>query len=236
MQIKFTDNDRGYPAGKLADAELHFDDGPLAGLKLIGFTVWENRGSWNNPHRNVTFPARQYAVNGERRSFALLRPIADTTAQDTIKAAILDAYEEHISPRPMNAYRPNKLQTPAPTAEAQGFTVGGAINTRPTPPAVAQAVATWTIAPSTPIAVEELYGDPAPQAIASPAIPASRPAPIVRQAPPRRPCRVSTSTSSVPCIWPGRNARPGQSGGYSNEAEAETNERDDRTPGASRTQ
>jgi hypothetical protein len=35
--------------------------------------------------RNVTFPARQYAVNGERRSFALLRPIADVSAQDRIR-------------------------------------------------------------------------------------------------------------------------------------------------------
>jgi hypothetical protein len=25
------------PPGKLADAELHFQDGPLTGLKLIGF-------------------------------------------------------------------------------------------------------------------------------------------------------------------------------------------------------
>jgi hypothetical protein len=42
----------------------------------------------------VTFPARQYSVNGERRSFALLRPITDTTAQDGIRDAILAAYEK----------------------------------------------------------------------------------------------------------------------------------------------
>ena len=56
-------NDRGNPVGKLADAELHFADGPLAGLKLIGFAIWERRGAGG---RNVTFPARQYSVNGER--------------------------------------------------------------------------------------------------------------------------------------------------------------------------
>jgi hypothetical protein len=28
---------RRAPPGKLADADLHFADGPLAGLKLIGF-------------------------------------------------------------------------------------------------------------------------------------------------------------------------------------------------------
>jgi hypothetical protein len=43
------------PPGKLADAELHFHDGPLAGLKLIGFAVWERR---TGSGRNVTFPAR----------------------------------------------------------------------------------------------------------------------------------------------------------------------------------
>ena len=72
LTVKITMNDRGNPPGKLADAELHFGAGPLDGLKLIGFSVWERR---SGAGRNVTFPARQYAVNGERRSFALLRPI-----------------------------------------------------------------------------------------------------------------------------------------------------------------
>ena len=89
--VKITLNDRGNPSGKLADAELHFTDGALTGLKLIGFSVWERRGGAG---RNVTFPARQYQVNGERRAFALLRPIVDATAQDAIRQAILDAYAE----------------------------------------------------------------------------------------------------------------------------------------------
>ena len=93
MTIKITPNDRGNPAGKLADVELHFaeSDGPLAGLKLIGFGIWERR---SGPGRNVTFPARSYAVNGERRSFSLLRPILDATAQDKLRERILEAYQE----------------------------------------------------------------------------------------------------------------------------------------------
>ena len=82
----------GSPPGKLADAELTFeaDAGPLSGLKLIGFVIWERR----NGGRNVTFPARQYSVNGERRSFALLRPAnGDTSAQEAIRQCILDAYQ-----------------------------------------------------------------------------------------------------------------------------------------------
>jgi hypothetical protein len=92
MIIKFVDNDRGNPPGKLADAELHFTSGPLEGLKLIGFAIWERR---TGNGRNVTFPARAYTVNGERRSFALLRPILDATGQDRLRDLILQAYAEH---------------------------------------------------------------------------------------------------------------------------------------------
>jgi hypothetical protein len=92
MVVKITPNDKGTPIGKLAEAELHFEDGHLNGLKLVGFAVWERR---NGDGRNVTFPARQYSVNGERRSFALLRPVTDATAQDRVRDLILQAYQEH---------------------------------------------------------------------------------------------------------------------------------------------
>lgn len=79
--------------GKLAEAELHFSEGVLEGLKLIGFTIWERRTGGG---RNVTFPSRSYSVNGERRSFALLRPTAgDATSQDRLREMILDAYAEY---------------------------------------------------------------------------------------------------------------------------------------------
>jgi hypothetical protein len=91
MTVKFVPNDRGNPPGKLADAELHFSGGPLDGLKLVGFAVWERK----NGGRNVTFPARQYSVNGERRSFSLLRPLTDASAQDRLRDVVLAAYAEH---------------------------------------------------------------------------------------------------------------------------------------------
>jgi hypothetical protein len=90
--VKIVPNDKANPPGKLADAELHFTEGALDGLKLIGFAVWERR---TGNGRNVTFPARQYAVNGERRSFALLRPIADVAAQERIRELVLQAYAEY---------------------------------------------------------------------------------------------------------------------------------------------
>ncbi|MGV3517706.1 hypothetical protein [Luteitalea sp.] len=91
MSVKILPNTGGSPQGKLADAEVIFGaaSGPLQGLRLIGFAVWERRDGG----RNVTFPARQYSVNGERRSFALLRPInGDASAQDAVRQSILDAY------------------------------------------------------------------------------------------------------------------------------------------------
>jgi hypothetical protein len=93
MVVKITQNDKNNPPGKLADAELHFTEGPLDGLKLIGFGVWESRAKSGG--RNITFPARQYSVNGERRSFSLLRPVnGDATAHDTVRELILQAYAE----------------------------------------------------------------------------------------------------------------------------------------------
>ena len=92
MEVRITPNDKNNPPGKLADAELHFTEGVLGGLKLIGFGIWERR---SGAGRNVTFPARQYSVNGERRSFSLLRPAnGDATAQDRVRELILEAYTE----------------------------------------------------------------------------------------------------------------------------------------------
>jgi hypothetical protein len=91
VTIKIVPNEKHNPPGKLADAELHFVSGPLTGLKLIGFGIWERKSGTG---RNVTFPARAYAVNGERRSFSLLRPVTDNTAQNQVRDLILQAYSE----------------------------------------------------------------------------------------------------------------------------------------------
>lgn len=96
--IKILPTRRNSNTGKLADAELYVTsdggsapdtDSLLDGLKLIGFAIWERRAGNG---RNVIFPARQYSVNGERRSFALLRPVMDATAQDRVRDSILQAY------------------------------------------------------------------------------------------------------------------------------------------------
>ena len=94
MQIEILQNENGGPAGKLADAEIHFCDGPLAGLKLVGFSVWDGREGGTH----VTLPARQYTVNGERRRFILLRPASDAGSTDVLRNAIAAAFE-HVRER-----------------------------------------------------------------------------------------------------------------------------------------
>ena len=92
VSVRIIPNEKGNPPGKLADAEVIFEAeaGPLSGLKLIGFAIWERR---TGNGRNVTFPARQYSVNGERRSFALLRSMnGNVSAQEAVRDLILEAY------------------------------------------------------------------------------------------------------------------------------------------------
>ena len=92
MKVKIVPRTAGAPAGKLADAELHFSDGLLAGLKLVGFTVWDR----HDPRgRSVTFPARQYTIDGERRHFVLLRASEEAARTDQLRDLILRAYSEH---------------------------------------------------------------------------------------------------------------------------------------------
>jgi hypothetical protein len=87
VTIKIVPNERGIPQAKLADAEMVFEDGLLSGLKLVGFSVWEGREG-----RHVTFPSRPFLTNGERRSYSMLRPVGDPSAQEPLRQLILQAF------------------------------------------------------------------------------------------------------------------------------------------------
>ena len=95
IEVKILRNERLKPAGKLADAEIHFIDGELAGLKLIGFAVWTRR---DGNGRSVTFPARQFTIHGDTRNFSLLRAIDDPNAQNHVRQLVLDAYAAYERP------------------------------------------------------------------------------------------------------------------------------------------
>jgi hypothetical protein len=78
--------------GKLADAEIHFTGGELDGLKLVGFAVWRRR---DGRGQNVSLPSRHFTVDGDRRSFSLLRWIAKRNAQERLEHLLLQAYANH---------------------------------------------------------------------------------------------------------------------------------------------
>ena len=92
MLVHIVSTTDGAPAGKLAEAELRFDDGALSGLKLVGFAIWEGR---NGRGRNVTIPARQYSANGERRHYVLLRAAEESATTEPLRDLILRAYADH---------------------------------------------------------------------------------------------------------------------------------------------
>lgn len=105
IEVKVLRNDRSTPAGKLADVEIHFINGELAGLKLVGFAVWERRGN-SARSRSVTFPARPFIVHGDKRNFALLRAIDDPTLLDRVRELVLHAYdarEQHLDEKAASA-------------------------------------------------------------------------------------------------------------------------------------
>ena len=87
MTIKITPNDKGNPPGKLADAELHFSDGPLEGLKLIGFSIWERRGGGPAEQRHVSGAP----VHRQRRAAQLRAAAADRRHHGAEQAARADS-------------------------------------------------------------------------------------------------------------------------------------------------
>lgn len=96
MKIKFNQRDNG-PERLLAEAEIAFDEGLLAGCKVVGSFVW--RGA--DDVARVTLPARAFGTGSDRRYFDLLRSDTDNSAPvKAVKAAILEAFEEWCSLEP----------------------------------------------------------------------------------------------------------------------------------------
>ena len=92
MQVKISRNDKGNPPGKLADAELHFSEGALDGLKLIGFAVWERRNGRAATSRSRRASTRSTASAGASR--CCVRS-STATRRTALRDLILEAYEEH---------------------------------------------------------------------------------------------------------------------------------------------
>jgi len=63
MQVHFVARDGG-PERLVIEAEIHFEEGPLTGMRLVGFCLWKGPDG----EVYVTFPSRAFGVGGERRS------------------------------------------------------------------------------------------------------------------------------------------------------------------------
>ncbi len=71
MRVHYILNPGVAPESKLADVEIHFEEGILSGLKLVGCSVWRSK---KGEGPTVLIPSRSYATAAGVRYFELLRP------------------------------------------------------------------------------------------------------------------------------------------------------------------
>ena len=72
IQVHFTPRENG-PERLVTEAEIHFEDGPLAGMRLVGFSIWRS----TEGELYVTFPSRAFGAGTERKYFDYLRAVED---------------------------------------------------------------------------------------------------------------------------------------------------------------
>ena len=64
MQVHFSTRENG-PERLVTEAEIHFEEGPLAGTRLVGFCLWMSPGG----ELYVTFQSHAFGAGAERRYF-----------------------------------------------------------------------------------------------------------------------------------------------------------------------
>lgn len=94
MRVNFVQRDNG-PERLVCEAEIIFEEGQLAGMKLVGFSLWRS------PEGEVyiTFPTRAFGAGSERRFFDFLRPASDEKGNGTakgVKAWLLGEWGKHV--------------------------------------------------------------------------------------------------------------------------------------------
>jgi hypothetical protein len=94
MRVHYVLNHGGTPASKLADVEIHFEEGLLAGLKLVGCSVWKGK---KGDAPTVLVPSRSYATAGGVRYYELLRDSENnlTVPSESGRAAV-KRFKEYI--------------------------------------------------------------------------------------------------------------------------------------------
>ncbi len=79
MRVHYILNQGVAPESKLADVEIHFEEGILSGLKLVGCSVWRSK---KGEGPTVLVPSRSYAAAGGVRYYELLRASEEGGAAD----------------------------------------------------------------------------------------------------------------------------------------------------------
>jgi hypothetical protein len=90
MRVNFVTRESA-PERLVCEAEVLFETeaGPLAGMKLVGFSLWRSPEG----EVYVTFPSRAFGVGNERRFFDYLRSIEGNGLDaKRVKAWILDEF------------------------------------------------------------------------------------------------------------------------------------------------
>ncbi len=78
------------PERLVCEAEVVFNSGSLAGMKLVGFSLWKSPEG----EVYVTFPSRAFGAGSERRFFDYLRSVDGANGVvKSLKEAIVAAYK-----------------------------------------------------------------------------------------------------------------------------------------------
>lgn len=83
----------GAPAKLLANAEVSFPAGLMAGLRLTGIALWKAVTGDGRRFVSVTFPARAVEEDGETRYYDHVRGKGEDIKR--LKAALVAAYREY---------------------------------------------------------------------------------------------------------------------------------------------
>jgi hypothetical protein len=88
MRVQFVEKVNG-PERLVCDAEILFEEDPLAGMKLVGFSLWRSADG----EVYVTFPSRAFGTGNERKYFDYLRSTEGVSADvKRVKDWILGEY------------------------------------------------------------------------------------------------------------------------------------------------
>jgi hypothetical protein len=90
MRVQFVQRENA-PERLVCEAEVVFDGdmGPLAGMKLVGFSLWRSAEG----EVFVTFPSRAFGAGNDRKYFDYLRSVEGQAAEPKrVKAWILDEF------------------------------------------------------------------------------------------------------------------------------------------------